>query len=433
MKLAVVLAVLCAAAAPAWAANKVVCYYDSRAYWREGAAKIEPVDLEPSLSLCTHLVYGYAVVDGNTNRLTPMDDYVDLDTNKGYYRLITSLKARHPGLRVLLSVGGGADSAGEKDKYLTLLETPEKRLEFVNSAKQLLKHHNFDGLDLAWQFPVLKEKKDRGTLGSVWHKIKKTFSGSSKDEKEEEHRDGFTSLVRELKAALRGDGLMLTAAVLPHVNSTVYYDYRVLAPLLDHIHLMTYDFRTPERTPQEADYPAPLYYVHDRKSYQNVDATVRRWLEHGTDAVKIIVGIPTFGRSWKLNAESGISGVPPVVADGPGDAGTVTKTPGIMAWQETCLLLHNSKVADVPNDRLLRRVGDPSKRLGSYAYRLPKKSDETGLWVGYEDTESAGYKAAWVKNRGLGGIAVFDLSMDDPRGVCDGNKFPILRAAKNGL
>lgn len=62
-----------------------------------GAAKIEPVDLEPSLSLCTHLVYGYAVIDGNTNRLTPMDDYVDLDTNKGYYRLVTALKARHPG------------------------------------------------------------------------------------------------------------------------------------------------------------------------------------------------------------------------------------------------------------------------------------------------------------------------------------------------
>ena len=44
--------------------------------------------------MCTHLVYGYAVVDGNTNRLTPMDDYVDLDTNKGYYRLITGLKVR---------------------------------------------------------------------------------------------------------------------------------------------------------------------------------------------------------------------------------------------------------------------------------------------------------------------------------------------------
>lgn len=79
--------------------------------------------------------------------------------------LLPSPQTRHPGLRVLLSVGGGADTAGEKDKYLTLLETPEKRAEFVNSAKQLLKHHNFDGLDLAWQFPVIKEKKDRGTFG----------------------------------------------------------------------------------------------------------------------------------------------------------------------------------------------------------------------------------------------------------------------------
>lgn len=78
-------------------------------------------------------------------------------------------------------------------------------------------------------------------------------------------------------------------------------------------------------------------------------------------------------------------------------------------------------------------MGDPSKRLGSYAYRLPKKSDDTGLWVGYEDTESAAYKAAYVKNKGLGGVAIFDLSLDDPRGVCDGHTFPILRAAKNGL
>lgn len=50
--------------------------------------------------------------------------------------------------------------------------------------------------------------------------MKKTFTGSTKDDKEEEHRDGFTALVRELKAALRGDGLVLTAAILPHVNST---------------------------------------------------------------------------------------------------------------------------------------------------------------------------------------------------------------------
>lgn len=42
MKLLAVLVALCAALAPAWAANKVVCYYDSRAYWREGKRCTDP-------------------------------------------------------------------------------------------------------------------------------------------------------------------------------------------------------------------------------------------------------------------------------------------------------------------------------------------------------------------------------------------------------
>ncbi len=29
----------------------------------------------------------------------------------------------------------------------------------------MVKDYNFDGVDLAWQFPVVKEKKERSTLG----------------------------------------------------------------------------------------------------------------------------------------------------------------------------------------------------------------------------------------------------------------------------
>jgi len=398
-----------------------------------GAGKIEPIDIEPALPLCTHLIYGYAVVDGNNNQLTPRDVYIDEDApHKGYFKKVTGLKARHPGLRVLLSVGGGADQAGEKTKYLTLLETPDSRAAFVQSARALLKKYNFDGLDLAWQFPQIKEKRDRGTFGNIWHKVKKTFSGSSKDDKEEEHRDGFTALVRELRQALRGDGYMLSLGVLPHVNSTIYYDYRVIAPLVDQIHLLSTDFVTPERVPQEADYSAPLFYVHDRKSYQNVDSFVRRWLENGVDAFKLIVGVPTFGRSWALTSDSAISGVPPIVADGPGEQGTVTKTPGQLAWQETCLLLKTGDKSRDGPDRILRKVTDPSKRLGSYGFKAYQK-DAPGLWVSYEEPDTAAYKAAYVKGKQLGGIALLDLSLDDPRGVCGNGEFPILKAAKNAL
>jgi hypothetical protein len=59
--------------------------------------------------------------------------------------------------------------------------------------------------------------------GSLWHGFKKTFglAHSHKDEKAEEHRDGFTALVKELKNSLRPDGLMLTTTVLPNVDASV--------------------------------------------------------------------------------------------------------------------------------------------------------------------------------------------------------------------
>lgn len=82
----------------------------------------------------------------------------------------------------------------------------------------------------------------------------------------------------------------------------------------------------------------------------------------------------------------------------------------------------------------LRRVNDPSKKYGSYAYE-PYNADTgaEGLWVGFEDTDTAGNKASYVKAKGLGGVAIFDLSLDDFRGVCNGDKYPIIRGAKYKL
>lgn len=67
---------------------------------------------------------------------------------------------------------------------------------------------------------------------------------------------------------------------------------------------------------------------------------------------------------------------------------------------------------------------------GTYAFRLPDDNGDGGIWVGYEDPDTAGNKAAYVRAKGLGGIAVDDLTLDDFRGLCTGDKYPILRAAK---
>lgn len=79
-----------------------------------------------------------------------------------------------------------------------------------------------------------------------------------------------------------------------------------------------------------------------------------------------------------------------------------------------------------------RRVPDPSKNLGTYAFRLPK-DDVKGIWISFEEPETAKQKATYVKQNNLGGIALMDLSLDDARGLCDANKYPILKAVKNVL
>lgn len=55
-------------------------------------------------------------------------------------------------------------------------------------------------------------------LGSIWSTIKHTVTGSHTDDKEKEHKEQFTALVRELGAALRGNNHILTLTVMPHVN-----------------------------------------------------------------------------------------------------------------------------------------------------------------------------------------------------------------------
>lgn len=86
---------------------------------------------------------------------------------------------------------------------------------------RLLNEYDFDGVDLAWQFPPVQVKKHRSSLGNFWQGVKKVFGyGKFKDTKEEEHRNGFTNLVRDLKAQLRSRNKAVTLTILPHVNGS---------------------------------------------------------------------------------------------------------------------------------------------------------------------------------------------------------------------
>ncbi|GJQ87058.1 hypothetical protein Trydic_g6817 [Trypoxylus dichotomus] len=439
MRSILVITALLAAFSHTKADYKVVCYYDSKAAVRDGQAKFDLQFIDPALQFCTHLIYKSALINADTFKLTAQNEKFDITQDN--YRKVTDLKRRFPGLRVLLSVGNNDDDPEQREKYLTLLESVDNRLAFVNSAHTFVKSYGFDGLDLAWEFPTTKPKKIRGAVSSFFHSLKKKIVGESKrDEKEEEHREQFTALAREVKNAFRHDGLLVTLSVLPNVNSTVYYDTRNLIQHLDLVNILAFDFYNPKRNPKEADYPAPLYNLYDRKVDENGDWQVRHWIDTGAPANKITLGLPTYGRAWKMTEDSAISGVPPFEVDEAAEEGPYTKTPGLLSYPEVCAKIanpnnlkgagsHLRKVGD-PTKRYDWKINDADKRFGTYAFRLPDENDEGGIWVGYEDPDTAGNKAAYARAKGLGGVAIYDITLDDFRGLCSGDKYPILRAAK---
>ena len=60
--------------------------------------------------LCTHIVYGFAVLDPNSLTIRAHDSWADFDN--AFYQQVTAFKSANK--KVLLALGGWNDSKGDK-------------------------------------------------------------------------------------------------------------------------------------------------------------------------------------------------------------------------------------------------------------------------------------------------------------------------------
>ena len=81
----------------------VVCYWGTWANYRPKDGKFTPEDVDPTL--CTHLIYSFAGLDAELDKIKPLDPWMDLE--EGYalsgYRKATDLKYAYPHLKVTWS------------------------------------------------------------------------------------------------------------------------------------------------------------------------------------------------------------------------------------------------------------------------------------------------------------------------------------------
>ncbi|CAG2169598.1 unnamed protein product, partial [Oppiella nova] len=281
-----------------------------------------------------------------------------------------------------------------------MASNPSSRAVFVQSCVDFLKEHKFDGLDVDWEYPGRAAVADADRV-----------PGNKAD------KENFSALIRELSAALKPLGYLLAAAVSagrPTIDDA--YNVKELSQLFDFINLMTYDFNGgwDSRTAHNA----PLYpwaNANEQDTQFTVSYAVDYWLGLGVDANKLVMGLPLYGRSFKLvnPSEHGLQA--PAEGKG-GDEGPYTRQVGILGYLEIC---DNLKTGQWTVYR------DATQKI-PYAVK-------GNQWIGYDDRTSLSEKVAFLKSRGLGGVCIWSIDTDDFAGHCGDGRFPLLTQVNNDL
>ncbi|WP_030296491.1 glycoside hydrolase family 18 protein [Streptomyces katrae] len=307
----------------------------------------------------------------------------------GNFNQLRELKAKHPGLKVLLSLGGWSWSTHFSDAALT----PASRKALVQSCIDLYIKGNlpqngarggagaaagvFDGIDLDWEWP--------GSAGDTDTKYRP------------EDKQNFTALVKEFRAQLdayarsrkRKEKYELTAFV-PTAPAKIDagFDVPRIMRDLDFVTLQGYDFHV-SGEPTTAQQSA----LRARGDF-SVAGTVEAWRHRGAPAHKLMTGMPFYGQGW-----TGVSGG----GDGMGQPATGPAPATWAAGYEDYKAL--KKLAGSGTYKVYR------DRRGGHAWLF----DGSTLWT-YDDPQVLRNKAAYIRENGLGGAMFWSLDADTADG-----------------
>lgn len=344
------------------------------AYYPGGSAARYPVSSIPADTV-THLFYAFARIEDGRCVVAPEAG--------AHFKALAELKRQHPKLRTLISIGGW-EAGGFSDAALT----EESRKRFVSSCVAMFfdtHRGSFDGVDIDWEFPV--------------------YGGPKEIAARPQDRENMTRLVQEFRRQLdakgkaRGQSMLLTAA-LPagRMQSAGPYDparsfdLKALGQTLDFINLMTYDMGTAFST--VSTFNAPLREVPsdplpaELRRYNNVEGAVDFYLEHGVPVDKLVLGVPFYGRGFRVKdaANDGLYQpyTEPYVA---GDWRDIkAKLLSDAKWTQ-----HWHPVAQTP-----------------YLFNEGER-----VFVSFEDPKSIGLRSQLAKDRGLRGVFMWELTGDD--------------------
>ncbi|PGG97514.1 hypothetical protein AJ80_09683 [Polytolypa hystricis UAMH7299] len=363
--------------------------YRSVAYfvnWGIYARNYMPADL-PANQL-THVNYAFADVNPNSGEIVLSDPYADIEKHFpgdswssesedlfGSLKQLFILKQENRKLKVLLSIGGwGAYSLN----LAMAASTPKGRSNFARSAVQLISDLGLDGLDIDWEFP-----RDKGEADNFLELLRETYEAL------------------EQRMGIHGGPVILTAAVSAGPDKYELLDLKAMDQYISFWNLMAYDYAGSwdSATGHQANlFPSPLA----ARTPFSTEAALDYYIETaGLNGSKINLGIPLYGRAFCGTDGLGL----PFCGVGDG------------SWEDG---VWDYKVLPLPGSTEFY----DNDAAASYSYDVSKN-----MLVTYDSVKSVQRKAAYIKQRGLGGVMYWEASGD----VADSRSIIAAAAASLGV
>jgi chitinase len=366
----------------------------------------------------THLIYAFGNVTPTTSPACavadPLAAYEDSTlpsvSGKAYtaplfgnFGAIQQLKARHPNLTVLISLGG---QAGNVAGFTTAASTEAGRAALAASCIDMFVKGNiapgvsapglFDGFNIDWEFPTAADKQS------------------------------FTALLKEFRTQLSaltkttGEKYTLTFDSPADPQKYVNIDLKAAADQVDFLTIDGYDYAgTWDKQTNESSSlydsvadPAP-------SDAGSIDATVRAYLKAGVPAAKYTMGMPLYAVGWTgVSAanhglyQNATGDSPVLLADGSGVCPNPSKTAASPGCDTilTAGFLTYSTIENLTNKNGFVPWYD-SERSGATLY-----NPATETFYSYDNPTSVAAKTAYIKKNKLGGAYVWALNDDDASG-----------------
>ncbi|CAG8444650.1 4163_t:CDS:2, partial [Acaulospora colombiana] len=370
--------------------NVIVAYW---AYWRRGFL----AENNLPWTEITHLNFAFALVDETFALNFSSENQLILGAMVSY--------AHANNVNISIAIGGWTGS----QYFSTLASSSSSRAKFINSTVSFVNQFKLDGVDIDWEYP--------GRKGMACNAISPNDTNN------------FLALITELRAALGNDKL-LTLAVRGETfdgPDRPISDVSAFAKLVDWVNVMAYDVSVDDGSGAEwtklTGPNAPFDVPGTTTNQVSFKNAVSNWLNAGMPASKMVMGIEFLGRAQKALAPMSSSQyVPrdPVVPQGDqSDQLWADPCPnskpaysGIWSWyglREQGILTCTLNTTD---EGWVRNFDNTTQTPWLY-------NQGTGIYISYDDPQSIYMKIVYIRQQGLRGVMVWDLTEDNGHELLD--------------